>query len=67
MMLPDGTQFLGVHASPGNDDGQDVDPSLTAAELNTMFANCDADLVCVGHTHWPADFLIMRLHMIVSR
>ncbi len=62
--LPDGTQFLGVHAAPGDDDGQGVDPSLTAQELHRMFADCDADLVCVGHTHWPANLLVGDIRVV---
>ena len=64
VVLPNGTRFLGVHASPGNDDGQGVDPSLTPAELRTMLANCEADLVCVGHTHWPADLQISDIRVV---
>jgi putative phosphoesterase len=49
--LPDGTRVLCVHASPGTDDGMGVNPATTQEELNSLFENCDADLVFVGHTH----------------
>lgn len=50
-MLPDGTRVLCVHASPGTDEGKGVSPATTPEELSALFANCDADLVFVGHTH----------------
>jgi predicted phosphodiesterase len=55
LSLPDGTRLLGVHASPGRDDGPGVRPDLSEATLSTMLAGCEAELVCVGHTHWPVD------------
>jgi len=57
MVLPDGTRLLGVHASPGSDE-RGVHPGLSQTELRSLFADCAADLVCVGHTHWP-----MGLHV----
>jgi predicted phosphodiesterase len=53
--LPDGTRLLGVHAAPGSDDGLGINPRLSDGELQALLAECDADLVCVGHTHWPLD------------
>lgn len=53
--LPDGTCLLAVHAAPGHDDGDGVHPKLTDAELQQLVAGCNADLVCVGHTHTPLD------------
>ncbi len=50
-VLPDGTSVLCVHASPGTDEGQGVNPATTQDELNARFADCDADVVFVGHTH----------------
>jgi predicted phosphodiesterase len=55
LTLPDGTNLLGVHASPGYDDERGIHPKLSDDELRTMVAGCDADLVCVGHTHFPLD------------
>lgn len=62
--LPDGTRLLGVHASPGEDDGPGVVPDSPAQNLTEMFANCEADLVCVGHTHWPANRHVGDVHVI---
>jgi hypothetical protein len=31
--LPDGTRFLGVHATPGTDDGEGIHPGLTEGQL----------------------------------
>jgi putative phosphoesterase len=55
MTLPDGTRLLGVHAAPGLDDSTGVRPDLSVAELRKLVANCAADVVCVGHVHWPGD------------
>jgi predicted phosphodiesterase len=53
--LPDGTRFLGVHASPGLDDGSGVLPEMTDEAIEELFGACDAQLVCMGHTHLPLD------------
>ena len=53
LTLPDGTRLLGVHASPGRDDGEGIHPGRSDAELAELVAHCEADLVCVGHTHEP--------------
>jgi putative phosphoesterase len=55
LTLPDGTRLLAVHAAPGTDDGTGLNPGLSEAERQAMLAGCDADLVCVGHFHWPVD------------
>jgi putative phosphoesterase len=55
LTLPDGTRLLAVHAAPGTDDGDGITPAQSDAELEAIVAGCDADLVCVGHTHWPQD------------
>ncbi len=53
LTLPDGTRILGVHASPGEDDGEGIRETQSAIELQELLAGCDADLVLVGHTHRP--------------
>ena len=53
--LPDGTRVLGVHASPGTDDGAGVNPVQTDGELGALLAGCGAELVFTGHTHWALD------------
>jgi putative phosphoesterase len=53
--LPDGTRVLAVHVAPGKNDGAGIHPKQTDEELATLLAETSADLVCVGHTHWPLD------------
>ncbi|HEY1294551.1 MAG TPA: metallophosphoesterase family protein [Chloroflexota bacterium] len=53
--LSDGTRLLGVHVAPGQDDGVGIHPRLSDVELAEHVANAQADLICVGHTHWPLD------------
>jgi hypothetical protein len=62
-VLPDGTRLLGVHASPGGDD-QGIHPGLSGAEIRALLAGCAADLVCVGHTHWPMDLHVDGIHVV---
>jgi len=63
IVLPDGTRLLGVHASPGSDE-RGVHPALSDAELKSLFAGCAADLVCVGHTHWPMDLRVDDVRVV---
>jgi len=51
--LADGTRVLLVHAAPGADDGPGLHPGLSDDEWSAALADCAADLVFVGHTHWP--------------
>lgn len=53
--LPDGTRVLGVHASPGCDDGRGITPHRDHDELAAALAIGDADIVIGGHTHQPTD------------
>ncbi len=53
--LPDGTRLLGVHASPGRDDGDGITPHRPADELHEALAGADADVVLAGHTHQATD------------
>jgi|ERR1700733_2346105 predicted phosphodiesterase len=62
--LPDGTRFLGVHSSPGRDDGRGILPDMKPAEISELVASCNADLVCVGHTHRPSDQRTSGVHII---
>src|SRR6266487_790665 len=55
LTLPDGTRLLGVHASPGRDDGPGLQPKHSDDQLEHRLACCEADLVIVGHTHVPLD------------
>lgn len=51
LTLPDGTHLLGIHAAPGTDDGDGIHAGLSDDALRMLLHNCEADLVCVGHTH----------------
>jgi predicted phosphodiesterase len=53
--LHDGTRLLGVHASPGRDDGDGITPHRPDDELRAALAGADADIVIAGHTHQPTD------------
>ena len=53
--LPDGTRSLLVHAAPGTDDGKGLHPGMSNSEIEQLTNNCNADLVCVGHTHETMD------------
>jgi putative phosphoesterase len=64
MRLPDGTRFLGVHASPGTDDGTGISPASSDEEIETLFNNCEANLICVGHTHLPLDRKWKQMHLV---
>lgn len=64
LTLPDGTRLLGVHGSPGNDGGRGLRPDYPAEILQEQVANCDADLLIVGHTHWPMNCRIGDLHAV---
>ncbi len=62
--LPNGTRFLGVHASPGQDDGSGISSDRDAAEIVELLANSRADLICVGHTHRPWESRIQGIHLV---
>src|SRR3984893_1359647 len=64
LTLPDGTRLLGVHASPGRDDGPGIQPKHSDDQLEHRLAGCEADLVIVGHTHVPLDRQVGRIHVI---
>jgi predicted phosphodiesterase len=64
MELPDGTRFLGVHASPGMDDGTGISPVSSDEEIGALFGGCGAGLVCVGHTHLPLERRWGPIHLV---
>lgn len=64
LVLPDGTRLLGVHAAPGQIDGSGIHPGLTTDQQRQLIRGCDADLVCVGHTHWPLDIHVDGIHVV---
>ena len=51
--LPDGTNVLCVHASPGQDAGSGISLETKDHDLETLLAGCQENLICVGHTHRP--------------
>jgi predicted phosphodiesterase len=64
LTLPDGTRLLGVHASPGRDDGPGIQPKHSDDQLEHRLAGCEADVVIVGHTHVPLDRQVGRIRVI---
>jgi len=55
LVLDDGTNLLGVHASPGADDGSGFDSTSTDADIERLLLGVDTDWVVGGHTHDPTD------------
>jgi predicted phosphodiesterase len=64
IVLPDGTCFLGVHASPGTDDGTGISPASSDGEIGVLCDGCHAGMVCVGHTHLPLDRRSGQKHLV---
>ncbi len=56
--LDDGTRLLGVHASPGRDDGAGVTPHRPDSELHAETVDADAQIIITGHTHQPTDRVV---------
>ena len=64
LQLPDGTRVLGVHASPGADDGPGIEPGPRDEQLGALLAGCAADIVIGGHTHRAADRTIAGIRAL---
>lgn len=64
LTLPDGTRVLGVHATPGCDDGVGIRPEMSDEVIQASMQGCTADLVFVGHTHRPLDRRVGRQHVV---
>ncbi|MBI5931599.1 MAG: metallophosphoesterase family protein [Chloroflexi bacterium] len=62
--LPDGTRVLLVHAAPGCDDGDGLNPALNDGELATCLTGCEANLICVGHFHSQMDRRYKQWHIV---
>lgn len=58
--LSTGESVVGVHATPGRDDGPGLHPLLSDDDLESMLDLADADILCAGHTHLP-------LHRCIGR
>ncbi|GHO97476.1 hypothetical protein KSF_075240 [Reticulibacter mediterranei] len=64
LILPDGTRLLGVHASPGMDDGPGIHPRQSDEELRNILAGCSADLVVAGHIHVVMDRKVDNIRVV---
>jgi predicted phosphodiesterase len=64
LTLPDGTRILMVHASPGEDDGKGFNFTMTDDEIAAQLGDSQADVVLVGHTHWPFDRQVNGVRII---
>lgn len=62
--LPDGTAVLGVHASPGRDDGDGITPHRDEESLRRDLEGAGADLVFAGHTHQPANRTVAGIRAV---
>lgn len=63
-LLPDGTSVLGVHASPGRDDGEGITPHRDEDELRRELSGADAQVVFAGHTHQPTDRVVAGVRAV---
>jgi putative phosphoesterase len=64
LTLPDGTRMLAVHASPGEDDGKGFNFTMSDAQMAEQLGTPEADVVLVGHTHWPFDRIVNGVRVI---
>jgi predicted phosphodiesterase len=64
--LPDGTRLLGVHAAPGTDDGPGFTPRQSDDEVRAALRGAEADLVVVGHIHFPQDRTVDGVGVVVT-
>jgi putative phosphoesterase len=64
LSLPNGTRVLLTHVAPGVNDGPGIHPAHSDDDLRHMLANCGADLLLVGHTHWPLERHVEGVHLV---
>jgi putative phosphoesterase len=64
VVLENGTRVLCVHASPGTDDGDGIHPRQGQAEQRALVKDCGADLLFVGHTHYPMDVRVDAMRVV---
>ncbi len=62
--LPDGTRVLLVHAAPGTDDGDGINPLMDDDAIAKTIEGCEADVVFVGHTHWQLDATVNDVRVV---
>jgi predicted phosphodiesterase len=65
-ILPDGTRLLAVHAAPGTDDGPGFTPAQSDDELRAALKSAEADVVVVGHVHYPHDRVVDGVTVCVT-
>jgi diadenosine tetraphosphatase ApaH/serine/threonine PP2A family protein phosphatase len=58
LLGPSGANILGVHASPGADDGPGIAPDIADEQLWSLLDGSGADVVVGGHTHFAADRVV---------
>lgn len=49
---------MGVHASPGADDGPGIEPDVADEQLIRLLDGHGADIVAGGHTHFVTDRVV---------
>ncbi|HVU96305.1 MAG TPA: metallophosphoesterase family protein [Puia sp.] len=64
LTLPDGTPFLGVHASPGMDDGSGISPEMADDAIEKLVGATNAKLIVMGHTHLPLNNRWRGIHLV---
>lgn len=64
LTLPDGTRLLAVHAAPGTDFDFGFDQGTDRELAKQHLEGCNADLVFVGHTHWPVDQIFGSVRVV---
>ena len=64
LSFPGGVAVLGVHASPGADDGPGIDPGLPDDLLHGLLAGCGAGVVVGGHTHCQTDRMVAGIRAL---
>jgi predicted phosphodiesterase len=64
LRLPDGTNLLMVHASPGHDSGDSFFSRQTDEQLIELAGDCADDVIVVGHTHDPGQRHVGRHHWV---
>ncbi len=51
LVLPNNQALRCAHSTPGYADGPGIGPHISDEELSELIAGCQANIVCVGHTH----------------
>lgn len=61
----EGVKFLLVHGSPRKNN-EDILPDTPVAEVESMCANVEANVVLCGHTHIPTGFYLVSKKAVVN-